>query len=63
MRESTDREQLAPSWDVVSRCLAELAAGRDHTPEGDEVGEGERALLEELDRIEGRLGERQRGTL
>lgn len=56
MRPTTEREHLSARWDAVNRRLAEIAAGRDRTPEGDEVGEEERALLEELDRIEGRLG-------
>ena len=57
MRPTTEPEHLSARWDAVNRRLAEIAAGRTHTPEGDEVGEEERALLEELDRIEGRLGE------
>ena len=62
MRPTTEREQLADRWAAVHLLLAEIAARRDHTPEGDEVGDEERALLAELDRIEGRLGRMRRGT-
>jgi hypothetical protein len=44
---------------AVNRRQAEIAAARTGTPEGEAVGEEERALLEELDRIEGRLGQRR----
>lgn len=52
--------QLKARWDAVNAELAAIAARRDRTPEGDEVGERERALLEELDRIEGLAGGLQR---
>ncbi|MCC7387313.1 MAG: hypothetical protein IT431_00950 [Phycisphaerales bacterium] len=58
MRPTTEPEHLSARWDAVNRRLAELSAARTGTPEGDAVGEEERALLEELDRIEGRLGDR-----
>ena len=60
MRPTTEPEHLSARWDAVNRRLAELSAARTHTPEGDAVGEEERALLAELDRIEGRLAERRR---
>ncbi|MCC7390449.1 MAG: hypothetical protein IT431_16980 [Phycisphaerales bacterium] len=60
MRLTTEPEHLSVRWDAVNRRLAEIAAGRTRPPEGDAVGEEERALLAELDRIEGRLGERRR---
>jgi hypothetical protein len=60
VRPTTEPGHLSPRWDAVNRRLAELSAARTHTPEGDAVGEEERALLAELDRVEGRLGERSR---
>ena len=60
MRPTTEPEHLSARWDAVNRRLGEIAACRTHTPEGEAVGDEERALLEELDRIEGRLGERRR---
>ena len=57
MRPTTEREHLSDRWAAVHLLLADIAAGRDHTPEGDEVGDEERALLAELDRIEGRRRE------
>lgn len=56
VRPATDTEILKARWDAVNAELAAIAAGRDRTPEGDEVGERERALLAELDRIEGIAG-------
>ena len=57
MRPTTEPEHLSARWDAVNRRLAELATTRNGTPEGDEVGDEERALLEELDRAEGRVEE------
>ena len=62
-RPPTEPERLFARRDAVNRCLEELSAGRTHTPESDEVGEEERGLLEELDQIEGRVGELQRPRL
>lgn len=60
VRPATDTEMLKARWDAVNAELAAIAAGRDRKPEGDEVGERERALLAELDRIEGMAGGLQR---
>lgn len=56
MRPATDTEVLKARWGAVNAEHAAIAAGRDRTPEGDEVGERERALLAELDRTEGLAG-------
>jgi hypothetical protein len=53
LRPTTEPEHLSARWDAVNRRLEQVGAGRAHTPEGDDVGDEERGLLEELDRIEG----------
>ena len=57
MRPTTEREHLTARWDTVNKRLADLSALRDHAPEGDDVGDEERALLAEMDRIQGWLGQ------
>jgi hypothetical protein len=39
VRPTTEREHLSARWDAVNRRLAEIAAARDHTPEGEAVGD------------------------
>ncbi|QKK09738.1 MAG: hypothetical protein HND58_17265 [Planctomycetota bacterium] len=42
MRLTTEHEQLADRWAAAHLLLTDIATGRDHTPEGDEVGLEER---------------------